>query len=211
MSRIATILSRLTGREYRNVETSSNQLDSYIDTKISDALALELANYVSQTSLDDQLASYVTKEERGFLNAVLGDASFTNATTLTAIAELQQIFTAPESGDSIYAIDMQVIASGNASGDFKIRISRPEGLGTAELYYASDLDALNAATYTWNTVVNIPTNGLGTQRIASFRGYIRIPSTDDGGTLEFSCAQQTANAQPSVLHRGSYIKFTKLV
>lgn len=182
--------------------------DTTVWGEITGTLSNQTDLQAQLTSLQNQINAFTITIDRG----LEGNASFTNSTTLTLIDDFTMAL-APKSsgsGDKVYALAMQLVTDGNTAGDFKFSITR-SGLSSAELLYASDLDATNAATSTWSSVINVPTNGLGQKRIGNWRGFIRIPDSSSEGEFQFSCAQQTLNAQPSTLNKGSYIRLMQIL
>lgn len=162
------------------------------------------------SSQEDLQAALELKFDKANIITLAVTSAFSATATATLSEGFVQSFTPPESGNNVYALEMQMVTDGNSAGDFKFSITKT-GLSTAELLYSSDLDNTAATTSTWASVVNIATAGLGQKRIGVFKGFLRIPSGSTSGDFNFLFAQQTSNAQPSTLSIGSFIRFTKIV
>lgn len=157
------------------------------------------------SELDDRLAVF---------GRVLADVSVTNSTTLVNAAGLAVAMQA----NSIYAMDGYIAYTCNGTADVKFAISVPTGtVGSWGLYAVAvgstggegDISAARLDAFGDSSLVTAGGNSVGTGAMSCLpRGLITTAAT--AGSLQVRFAQNTANATPTKIEAGSWLRLVRI-
>ena len=135
------------------------------------------------------------------------DETITSDTTLTDDADLQ--FSVDAS--STYAFVSWLLVDSTALTDWKHSMSIPSGasgtFGQAGELMANSLNSSYVAVPVTNSITGT-SSPVGTSNFYTIRGFIKTAGTS--GTAAFQWAQNTSNAENTILKEGSWISFKKL-
>lgn len=109
--------------------------------------------------------------------------------------------------NSVYRFELMLAFTAGTAEDMRFRVART-GLTDADFRFASDLDAPNAPTLTFNTNTNCAGNGVGSIRMGNYIGFLRTGANT--GSIVVQWAQQIAGVNVTTMLAGSMMMLRRV-
>lgn len=187
------------------------------DLSVTGTTALATVNVTGNLNLDGDIVSDVnvignlSGTGQGFINLIRKTTDTTRANSITVISDPDFVFNA--AANTTYFIELFMIYSGNATGDFRTVWSVPSGstglrwsLGQATA--GTDREATTMRTGIHQPNTEIIYGGFSATAYNGGQETMTITTAGTAGPIQFRFAQGTANAtDPAILRAGSIMQY----
>ena len=130
---------------------------------------------------------------------VTADVTYTSDASVAEVTDL----TTDLEQNSVYALDIQMLATGTANGDLKVDFDVPT---SASIEWLRELQTAGDAVNGGSAVTFV----LASNNKTLIKAFGVVNTGVNGGKFKMSAAQGTSHADTTTLHKNSFIILTKI-